>query len=139
MNYTLDACALLAYLKNESEASRVKNLFEKAADGGSEAAWINMSIVNRLEVYYSMIQEKGSVAEADKIMLAVNELPLYTMYTITDVVYRDAARLKAGYHISLADAFACATAMSVSAKLVTKDHEIEAVEQNENLSVLWID
>jgi hypothetical protein len=32
-----------------------------------------------------------------------------------------------------------ATAMSVSAKLVTKDHEIEAVEQNENLSVLWID
>jgi hypothetical protein len=31
-----------------------------------------------------------------------------------------------------------ATAKSLAATVVTKDHEIRAVEQGENLSVLWI-
>jgi predicted nucleic acid-binding protein len=38
----------------------------------------------------------------------------------------------------LGDVFLCATAKSLSATIVTKDREIEAVEQAENLSVLWI-
>jgi predicted nucleic acid-binding protein len=139
MNYTLDACALLAHLKKENEGVLVKNLFNKAIAEGPEAISINMSVVNLSEVYYGMIKEKGGVAEADKVMSVVSGFPFHTISTITDEVYREASRLKAGYSISLADAFACATAMSLGATLVTKDHEIEAVEQNEPLSVFWID
>jgi predicted nucleic acid-binding protein len=139
MNYTLDACALLAYLKNESEAPRIERLFEDATSGQSDAISISMSVVNRAEVYYGMIREKGGVAEANKVMSEVDYLPFYTIHTISDDVYRETSRLKASYSISLADAFACATAMGLSATLVTKDHEIEAVEQNEKISVLWID
>jgi predicted nucleic acid-binding protein len=46
--------------------------------------------------------------------------------------------LKGFYRISLADAIACATAKTLGAAVITKDGEIRAVEQAENLSVLWI-
>jgi predicted nucleic acid-binding protein len=51
----------------------------------------------------------------------------------------EAGRLKTTYAISLADAIACATAGSLRATLVTSDHkELTQVEQDENLSVLWL-
>jgi predicted nucleic acid-binding protein len=129
----------MACLNKEREAPRVIKLFDRATAGSAEVTSIYMSTVNMVEVYYGMIQQKGSVSEADKIMHSVSELPIHLVDTITDDVYREASRLKAAYSISLADAFACATAMSLDATLVTKDHEIEEVEQNEKLSVFWID
>jgi predicted nucleic acid-binding protein len=102
VRYILDACALMAHLNEESEAPRVRKLFDEATAGISETTGIHMS----------------SVAEADRIMSSVSDLPIHVIDTITDTVYSEASRLKAVYSISLADAFACATA--------------------ENLSVLWI-
>jgi predicted nucleic acid-binding protein len=139
MNYTLDACAILAHIKKEKEGVLVKDLFHSAITEGPEAVSISMSVVNLAEVYYGMIQEKGGVAEADKVMSVVYGFPFHIISTISDEVYREASRLKADYSISIADAFACATAMSLDATLVTKDHEIEVVEKNEKLSVFWID
>jgi len=40
--------------------------------------------------------------------------------------------------MSLADAFLCATAKSLSAVIVTKDKEIKPAEKDGHLSVLWI-
>ena len=142
MKYVLDACALMACLNGESEAVRVKPLFDRAttlaraADGSGVS--IHMSIVNLIEVYYGMIQKTGNTAEADRIMREVTGLPISVIDTITGAVYRETSRLKAAYSISLADAFACATALSLSAVLVTKDGEIKDVEQHEPLSVFWI-
>jgi predicted nucleic acid-binding protein len=135
LNYVFDACALIAFLNDEPEKEAVQDLLKKAAD---KEIIIHMSIVNFVEVYYNYIQQKGSVEEADKLMQSVYVLPIHTIDTITGTVYRDAARFKGLYSISLADAFACAAAKSLSATLVTKDHEIEAVEKNEKISVLWI-
>jgi predicted nucleic acid-binding protein len=128
----------MAHINKEPESVKVKNLFDKATAAGAKAISIHMSVVNLVEVYYGKIQKKGSVAEADKVMRPVSELPIHVIDTITDDVYREASRLKAVYSISLADAFACATAMSLDATLVTKDSEIEAVEEHEKLSVFWI-
>jgi predicted nucleic acid-binding protein len=128
----------MAHLNEESEAPRVRKFFDEATAGSAETTSIHMSIVNLVEVYYGMIQQEGSVAEADRIMSSVSDLPIHVIDTITDTVYHEASRLKAAYSISLADAFAYATAMDLSATLVTKDSEIEAVEKRENLSVLWI-
>jgi hypothetical protein len=40
--------------------------------------------------------------------------------------------------MSLADAFLCGTAKSLSATIVTKDGEIAVPEEDENLPVIWI-
>jgi predicted nucleic acid-binding protein len=136
MDYILDACALLAYLKKEAEGIKIKELFDKADTVPGETA-IHISIVNLVEVYYGFIQEKG-MEEADKLMKQVDDLPFNTIDTITNAAYRAAARFKALYSVSLADAFAAATAKTLSATVVTKDGEFELLEKNENLSVMWI-
>jgi predicted nucleic acid-binding protein len=89
-------------------------------------------------VYYGFIQKYGTVEAADEIMRNVNGLPIEVITTISNAMYHETARYKAGYSISLADAFLCATAKSLSATIVTKDGEIKPVEQAENLSVFWI-
>jgi predicted nucleic acid-binding protein len=71
-------------------------------------------------------------------MRQIDDLPVEIIKTVSREVYRETARLKGFYRISFADAIACATAKSLSAAIVTKDGEIRAVEQGENLSVLWI-
>jgi predicted nucleic acid-binding protein len=113
----------------------VDTLFTRA---DTEDITISMNIVNLVEVYYGFIQKYGTSEVADEIMRNVNDLPIEVVSTISNTVYRETARYKAGYSVSLADAFLCASAKSFSATIVTKDSEIKQVEQAENLSVLWI-
>jgi predicted nucleic acid-binding protein len=134
MIYLLDACALIAFLAKEPEYAMVKEIFDRA---DTEKIAIYISVVNLAEVFYHLIRDKGET-EAVEIMRKLDSLPIVTIDTISNAVYRDAARLKARYSISLGDVFLCATAKSLSAIVVTKDREIEAVEQSEQLSVLWI-
>jgi predicted nucleic acid-binding protein len=68
----------------------------------------------------------------------MDDLPIDVINTVSNTVYRETARFKTGYSMSLADAFLCATAKSLSAAIVTRDGEIRPVEQQEKLSVLWI-
>jgi predicted nucleic acid-binding protein len=135
LNYVLDACALIAFLNKESEAIKVKSLFERT---NTEDISIFISVFNLIEVYYDFIKKHGEVEQADEIMRDIDELPIEIIKTVSHAVYRETARLKGFYRISLADAVACATAKSLGATLITKDGEIRAVEQAENLSVLWI-
>jgi predicted nucleic acid-binding protein len=135
LKYLLDACALLAYIKKEPEGGFiVKELLGRASTG--EIA-LSMSIINLTEVYYGLIRDDG-IEMADKIMEDVEYLPLHIIETVTRAVYHEAARFKSAYAMSLADVFLCATAQSLPAIIVTKDKEIEAAEQPEGLSVLWI-
>jgi predicted nucleic acid-binding protein len=135
LNYVLDACALIAFLNKEPEGIKVKSLFEHT---DTEDISIFMSVFNLIEVYYDFIKKYRVVEQADEIMRQVDELPIELIETVSHVVYRETARLKGFYRISLADAVACATAKSLGAIIVTKDSEIRVVEQAENLSVLWI-
>jgi predicted nucleic acid-binding protein len=137
LTYLLDACALIAFLAEEigKGYEEVDELFNRAETGEIE---IKMSIVNLLEVYYGFIQKYGSVEAADVIMNSVADLPIAVVNIIDDAVYRDAARFKAAYSMSLADVFLCAFAKNLSAVIVTKDDEIRAAEQPEALSVFWI-
>jgi predicted nucleic acid-binding protein len=134
LTYVFDACALIALLNREKEFGRVKDLLDRAIRGEFD---ISMSIVNLTEVYYGYIRDKG-MEEADRIMLPVASFPIRVITTITDEVYREAARVKGLYSIALGDAFLCGTAKSLGATIVTKDGEIRKPEQPEALSVLWI-
>ena len=134
MNYIFDACALIAYIKKEQGVHTIVDLLKQAEDG---TANISMSIVNLLEVYYGFFQERKRVA-AGVIMEEIYSLPVHIVDTITAPVFDMAGYLKASYSISLADAFAAATALTLPATLVSKDHEFVSLEKSENLSVLWI-
>jgi predicted nucleic acid-binding protein len=133
-DYTLDACALIALINREPGADMVDDLIQRAIVG--EAA-LNMSIINLTEVYYGYLHDRGK-EEAERILNRILSYPIRVISVITDSVFRKAAFFKAFYSVSLADAFACATAWWTHSTLVTKDHEIEAVEQHEKLPVLWI-
>jgi predicted nucleic acid-binding protein len=137
VKYVLDACALIAFLAGEiGEGYEAVRALLARAD--TEGIAIRISIVNLAEVYYNFIRKCGTMEAADEIMRHVDELPIEVISTVSNAVYREASRLKAVYKMSLADAFACATAIDLDATLVTKDGEIEAVEKCEKLSVLWI-
>jgi predicted nucleic acid-binding protein len=137
LNYVLDACALIAYLAEEKGKGyeAVNEVFTRIEE---DDITLYMSVFNLIEVYYDCIKKYGAVEQADEIMRDIDELPIEIIKTVSHTVYRETARLKGFYRISLADAVACATAKSLGAIVITKDREIRAVEQAENLSVLWI-
>jgi predicted nucleic acid-binding protein len=137
VKYVLDACALIAFLDVETGEGleAMDDLFDRVA---REDISLHISIVNMAEVYYNFIKKCGTVEAADEIMRRVDYLPIEVIKTVSDAVYREASRLKGAYKMSLADAFACATAKSLAATLVTKDSEIRSAEQREKLSVFWI-
>jgi predicted nucleic acid-binding protein len=136
MTYLLDACALIAFLDEEigKGFEAVDALFDRA---DTEDITICISIVKLVEVFYHFIRNKEE-EKAVEVMQKLDDLPIKVIDTISPGVYREAACLKARYSISLGDVFLCATAKSLFATMVTKDHEIEAVEQGEHLSVRWI-
>jgi predicted nucleic acid-binding protein len=134
LNYILDACALISLLKRESSFDQVSGLLALATAG---EITIYMNIVNLVEVYYGFIRDVGE-QEADRIMLSVSSFPITVIDTISGKAYREAARFKAAYSMSLADAFLCASAKSLSAAIVTKDDEIKAAERADALPVFWL-
>ncbi|MDR1147738.1 MAG: PIN domain-containing protein [Spirochaetaceae bacterium] len=138
MNYIFDACALISLIKNEAAFDQVNDLLARAAAGEIS---IFMSIVNLLEVYYGFLRDMGEQA-ADEIMSDAADLPITVIDTISGAVYREAARFKTAYSMSLADAFLCACAKDLSAVIVTKDDEIKDAEQAaagaSALTVFWL-
>jgi predicted nucleic acid-binding protein len=136
VTFIFDACALIAFMNEEKgEGYEAVDVLIERADAGEIV--ICMSVVNMTEVYYHFIKRDGEET-ADTIMRNAAELPIMVIDTITDAVCRETARFKARYPMSLADAFLCAAAKSLSAVIVTKDREIETAEKPEKLSVLWI-
>jgi predicted nucleic acid-binding protein len=135
VTYVLDACALIALFNGEPGADIVARLVEKAERGD---IGLSMSIIQLLEVYYDRIYAVGVEAAKERVNAIISG-PVSIIDPITYPVMYEAGRLKTTYIISLADAIACATAEFLQATLVTSDHkELTQVEQDENLSVLWL-
>jgi predicted nucleic acid-binding protein len=134
LNYIFDACALISLLKKEAAFDQVAGLLARAAAGEIS---ISMNIVNLVEVYYGFLRDRGEQV-ADAIMSRIAHFPIAVIDTISGAVCREAARFKAAYPMSLADAFLCACAKDLSAVIVTKDDEIKAAEQAGVLTVFWL-
>jgi predicted nucleic acid-binding protein len=133
--YVLDACAMIALLRNENGADKVAAIFQKTSDG---EAGIIMSKMNLLEVYYGFYQDKGR-EYAEKILDNIKQ-SIIVFTDISDTVFAEAGRLKATYRISLADAFALAEAFANNGLLLTADHhELDIVAEGEKkIKFLWI-
>ncbi|MFW6199624.1 MAG: type II toxin-antitoxin system VapC family toxin [Gemmatimonadota bacterium] len=127
----LDSYAILAFLNDERGAERVANLLEEAAGEGTP---LFVNEINVGEVYYIVAKHRSPDA-AEEVLLHLERLPLERVPNTFDEVL-EAARLKARFPLSYADAFALASAIRLEARLVTGDPEFETVEHL--VEVQWI-
>ena len=119
----LDAWAVLAFLQREGQAAAVmRRLLRRAVRGNVQ---LRMSVVNLGEVYYRLIQIAGP-EQANVRLQQLRRLPI-DMLPAREPLALSAARIKAAYPISYADAFAIATAKAEKARLATGDSEILAL------------
>ncbi|MGM0428641.1 MAG: type II toxin-antitoxin system VapC family toxin [Thermodesulfobacteriota bacterium] len=120
----LDAWAVLALIFGEEPAAGVvKGLFEKEFNTKSA---VYMSWINLGEVYYTIARRKGQEA-ADEVLNDLDLLPITTHEpSKSDIL--SAAKLKAHYKLSYADAFALSLAQTLDGTLFTGDPEIVLLE-----------
>ena len=110
---TFDSEAILAFFLGEAGAELVRDNLEKVQKGETEG-YIN--ILNLAEIYYILSRASPTLAEEKQ-----RNLRLYGLKVVPiadDGLWRDAAKIKSNHSLSLADAFAAATAKSLKTALV---------------------
>ncbi len=122
---------MLAFLNKESGFEKVRSLLREAERSNDR---LLMNEINIGEVYYITAKDRSFELAED----FVNRLETLSIQTIgnsfADVL--EAARLKARFPISYADAFAVATAIRMNAVVVTGDPEFRRVEHL--VTVNWL-
>ena len=120
--YVLDSFALLAYLQDESIASRIEKLLENAS---KEKCRLLLSIINVGELLY-ITERRGGVAKAQEALALIRQLPIAVVPADEQVVFA-AAHIKAKYTLSYADAFVVAVAIQENAIILTGDPEFQSI------------
>ena len=127
----LDSFALLAFLNKERGFEKVKLLL-RAAAASSEPMLMNE--INLGEVYYVTAKAR-STKHAEEFRQRLETLPIQPVSnSFSDVL--EAARMKARFPISYADAFAVATAIRMNAVLVTGEPELRTIQHR--VTIDWI-
>jgi uncharacterized protein len=127
----LDSWAMLAWLRDEPPAPRVRDILQQADAGDVQ---LLMSWINAGEVYY-MLSRKHDIKIAEEFLKRLPSLPIRLVLPNEEDIIA-AARLKASRRISYADGFAAALAQLAGADLVTGDPELK--ELADVLRVEWI-
>ncbi|HEX9862383.1 MAG TPA: PIN domain-containing protein [Candidatus Bathyarchaeia archaeon] len=110
---TFDSEAILAFYLGEKGGEVVRNSLGKVQNGDAEG-YIN--ILNLTEIYYILCRVDPELAEKKQ-----RNLRLYGLKVIPiedDDLWREAARIKSKHSLSLADAFAAATAKILKSTLI---------------------
>ncbi len=134
MKKTLDAWAILSWLKDERPASDKVESLLKDSEKGKVRLYISM--INLGEVYYRLARLKGE--ESAKEFLRDMKGMAIQRVSATDRIVIKAASIKARYPIAYADAFAVATAVEQEAILVTGDPDFKEIEKNKDVKIDWL-
>lgn len=130
----LGAWAVMAWLEGEAPArKRVSALFAAASEQRVE---LSISMINVGEIFYSITKRRGAPA-AEEFLADLATFPV-AITTPGRKQILEAARLKARFPISYADAFAMQAAIEGGAALVTGDHEIRDASARAGLRLEWI-
>jgi len=122
--YLLDTSAIFAFTDNEEGADLVGDLLVRAK---KEEISLHISKMTAMEVYYVSLQE-GDEKEAYDRLLLVRSLALVEL-PLDDELVLPAARLKARWKVSVADAWIAATALVHNLTLVHKDPEFDRLKE----------
>jgi predicted nucleic acid-binding protein len=129
--YVMDSYALIAYLEGEESGKSVIPILEDALEGKAD---IYQSIINWGEIYYIALREGGE-ERAELYRSTISKYPI-TIVEANKELTLLAAKYKAHYKISYADAFAAGLAELKKATLITGDKEFKPLEKE--IKILWI-
>jgi PIN domain nuclease of toxin-antitoxin system len=112
----LDACAMIAYLRDEPGGDLVESyLLDKSNPCMAHA-------INLCEVYYDFLRAKDE-STAQAAIVDLSSMGLITREDMDAQFWQEAGKYKATIKkVSLADCFAMALANRMQADLVTSDH-----------------
>lgn len=130
-NYLFDAFPLLCWLQEEPGYELIDDLLTEAETGKSS---ISIHIINLGEVFYRVCRVSG-MKRGEEILDKIRMLPIQIL-SISDEEVMEAAKIKAKYPISYADAFAVAKALQSGATVVTGDPEYKKVSKI--IEILWV-
>ena len=130
--YCLDACAVIAYLRQEPGAEVLKALIEQST------TFLAMHVCNLGEVYYDFFRDSG-LSTAQTAWTNTLALPLTLRRDADDAFFQRVGVIKVEDGVSFADAFALALAERLNVPLVSTDHhEFDAIEQKGHFRFLWL-
>lgn len=117
MEIILDACAIIAFLRDKSGAEIVEDYLSSATN------ICLIHVVNLCEVYYDTLRNE-SKQKADEILNELRQIGLIFRDDIDQVFWQSVAEYKATIRrISLADCFALALTHRLNGTLITSDHK----------------
>ena len=125
--FVLDTSAILTLIEDEAGAERVDSLLRNQE--------IFLPWIVLLEITYISWQEVGE-AEAERRLAYLKLLPVTFLWEADEPTLLIAARLKATYHLSLADAIIAAFTIRLEATLIHKDPEYEILTGQMKLEAL---
>ena len=126
--FLLDTSALLTWLEGEEGTERVRELLQ-----GADEVLVPWPVL--MEAYYTTARIRAHDV-ALRRYAAVKRLPVTFLEQIEEPVLLTAARIKADYRVSIADAMIAAYAQRWHAVLVHKDPEYEALAEIVSLEAL---
>lgn len=128
----LDACAVMADLRQEPGAEVLKALIERPT------TFLAMPVCHLGEVYDDCFREDGFTA-AQTAWTNTLALPLELRRDTDDAFIQRVGVLKVEERMSVADAFALVLAERLSIPLATTDHhECDAIERKGRFRFLWL-
>lgn len=117
MNIILDACAIIAFFRDEMGAENVENFL---FDSDNHCL---IHIINLCEIYYEFYRSGGE-NEAEKIIKELDDMNVKIRFDLTPNFWRQVSKYKATIkRISLADCFALTLANQEKGILVTSDRK----------------
>lgn len=126
MKKVVDTEALLAFYLDEPGAQKVEEILKGTIEGRVKCF---LNVVNLCEFYYILARKSGKLAEEKESNLRSYGVKIVPVSDGS--LWREAARIKASHSLSLADAFAAATARLMKADLVTgTDREFSGIGLN---------
>jgi ribonuclease VapC len=118
LTYLLDSSALMTLIEDEAGAERVERILAREQ--------VLIPSIALLEICYITQQERGQ-SEAEQRYAILKQTRATILWELNESTLLTAARLKANYHISLADAIIAAFAISNQAILIHKDPEFKSL------------
>ncbi len=118
-----DSEAILAFYLGEEGGATVRDLLQKIQNGEAEGY---LNLLNLTEIYYILCRLNPALAEKKQRNLRLYGLKIVPIED--NGLWRETAQIKSKHAMSLADAFAVATAQACNATLVVgRDEEFNGL------------
>lgn len=115
MKHSLDACAMIAYLRAEPGGDIVAGLL------ADPTAICHAHTMNLIEVYYDFLR-RADIHAANRALAVLRTDGVIERRDMNQRFARQIGQLKARGGISLADCFCIALAQKIGGEVVTSDH-----------------